>query len=28
LPQVARWLDGRPPRKIIVVPNRVVSIVA
>jgi leucyl-tRNA synthetase len=28
LPQVTRWLDGRPPRKIIVVPNRVVSIVA
>ncbi len=28
LPQVARWLDGRPPRKVIVVPNRVVSIVA
>ncbi|MGH7029460.1 MAG: class I tRNA ligase family protein, partial [Stellaceae bacterium] len=28
LPQVARWLAGRPPRKVIVVPNRVVSIVA
>jgi leucyl-tRNA synthetase len=28
LPQVARWLKGRPPRKVIVVPNRVVSIVA
>jgi leucyl-tRNA synthetase len=28
LPQVARWLDGRPPRKVIVVPNKVVSIVA
>jgi leucyl-tRNA synthetase len=28
LPQVARWLEGRPPRKVIVVPNRVVSIVA
>jgi hypothetical protein len=28
LPQVARWLGGRPPRKVIVVPNRVVSIVA
>jgi leucyl-tRNA synthetase len=28
LPQVARWLEGRPPRKIIVVPNRIVSIVA
>ena len=28
LPQVARWLDGRAPRKIIVVPNRIVSIVA
>jgi hypothetical protein len=25
---VARWLDGRAPRKVIVVPNRVVSIVA
>jgi leucyl-tRNA synthetase len=28
LPQVARWLGGQPPRKVIVVPNRVVSIVA
>ena len=28
LPQVARWLNGRPPRKVIFVPNRVVSIVA
>ena len=28
LPQVARWLKGRPPQKIIVVPNRIVSIVA
>jgi leucyl-tRNA synthetase len=28
LPQVARWLDGRLPRKVIVVPNRIVSIVA
>jgi leucyl-tRNA synthetase len=28
LPQVTRWLDGRPPRKVIVVPNRIVSIVA
>jgi leucyl-tRNA synthetase len=28
LPQVARWLDGRSPRKVIVVPNRIVSIVA
>ncbi|HTV44966.1 MAG TPA: leucine--tRNA ligase [Stellaceae bacterium] len=28
LPQVARWLDGRRPRKVIVVPNRIVSIVA
>ena len=28
LPQVGRWLDGRSPRKVIVVPNRVVSIVA
>jgi leucyl-tRNA synthetase len=27
-PQVLRWLEGRPPRKIIVVPNRIVSIVA
>ena len=28
LPQVARWLGGQAPRKIIVVPNRIVSIVA
>ncbi|MGH7062265.1 MAG: class I tRNA ligase family protein, partial [Stellaceae bacterium] len=28
LPQVLRWLDGQPPRKVIVVPNRIVSIVA
>ncbi|HEY1300977.1 MAG TPA: leucine--tRNA ligase [Stellaceae bacterium] len=28
LPQVSRWLDGQPPRKVIVVPNRIVSIVA
>ncbi|HKM71111.1 MAG TPA: leucine--tRNA ligase [Stellaceae bacterium] len=28
LPQVARWLDGHPPRKVIVVPNRIVNIVA
>ena len=28
LPQVARWLDGQPPRKVIVVPNRIVNIVA
>ena len=28
LPQVARWLDGRAPRKVIVVPNRIVNIVA
>jgi leucyl-tRNA synthetase len=28
LPQVARWLGGQAPRKVIVVPNRVVSIVA
>jgi leucyl-tRNA synthetase len=27
-PQVLRWLDGRTPRKVIVVPNRIVSIVA
>jgi len=25
---VVRWLDGNPPRKIIVVPNRIVNIVA
>jgi leucyl-tRNA synthetase len=28
LPQVARLLDGRPPRKVVVVPNRIVSVVA
>jgi leucyl-tRNA synthetase len=28
LPQVVRWLDGQPPRKVIVVPNRIVNIVA
>jgi leucyl-tRNA synthetase len=28
LPQVARWLGGQAPRKVIVVPNRIVSIVA
>ena len=28
LPQVLRWLDGQPPRKVIIVPNRIVSIVA
>jgi len=28
LPQVARWLEGQPPRKVIVVPNRIVNIVA
>ncbi|HYZ40290.1 MAG TPA: leucine--tRNA ligase, partial [Stellaceae bacterium] len=28
LPQVKRWLEDRPPRKVIVVPNRIVSIVA
>jgi leucyl-tRNA synthetase len=28
LPQVARFLDGRPPKKIVVVPNRIVSVVA
>ena len=28
MPQVLRWLDGRPPRKVIVVPNRIVNIVA
>jgi leucyl-tRNA synthetase len=28
LPQVTRWLEGHPPRKIIVVPNRIVNIVA
>jgi len=28
LPQVARLLDGKPPKKIVVVPNRIVSVVA
>jgi len=28
LPPVLRWLEGRPPRKVIVVPNRIVNIVA
>jgi leucyl-tRNA synthetase len=28
LPQVARFLDGRPPKKVVVVPNRIVSVVA
>jgi leucyl-tRNA synthetase len=28
LPQVARLLDGRPPRKVVVVPNRIVNVVA
>jgi len=28
LPQIARWLDGQLPRKVIVVPNRIVNIVA
>jgi leucyl-tRNA synthetase len=28
LPQVVRWLEGHAPRKVIVVPNRVVNIVA
>jgi leucyl-tRNA synthetase len=28
LPHVLRWLQGRPPRKVIVVPNRIVNIVA
>jgi len=27
LPQVSRWLDGHSPRKVIVVPNRIVNIV-
>ena len=27
-PQIARWLDGKAPRKVIVVPNRIVSVVA
>jgi leucyl-tRNA synthetase len=28
LPQVRRWLDGHAPRKVIVVPNRIVNVVA
>jgi leucyl-tRNA synthetase len=28
LPQVLRWLEGRPPRRVIVVANRIVNIVA
>ncbi|HEX5455620.1 MAG TPA: leucine--tRNA ligase [Stellaceae bacterium] len=28
LPQVARMLEGRPPRKVVVVPNRIVNVVA
>ena len=28
LPQVTRWLEGRRPQKVIVVPNRIVNIVA
>jgi leucyl-tRNA synthetase len=28
LPQVLRWLEGHSPRKVIVVPNRIVNIVA
>jgi leucyl-tRNA synthetase len=28
MPQVLRWLEGQPPRKVIVVPNRIVNIVA
>jgi leucyl-tRNA synthetase len=28
LPQVARFLDGRVPKKVVVVPNRIVSVVA
>jgi leucyl-tRNA synthetase len=28
MPQVMRWLEGQPPRKVIVVPNRIVIIVA
>src|SRR5262249_18463992 len=28
LPQIQRWLDGNAPRKIIVVPNRIVNVVA
>jgi leucyl-tRNA synthetase len=28
LPQIRRWLDGNVPRKVIVVPNRIVNVVA
>jgi leucyl-tRNA synthetase len=28
LPQVAQQLDGRPPKKVVVVPNRIVNVVA
>jgi leucyl-tRNA synthetase len=28
LPQVVRWLDGRSPKKVVVVPNRIVNLVA
>jgi len=28
LPQVVRFLDGRAPKKVVVVPNRIVSVVA
>ena len=28
LPQIRRWLDGNAPRKVIVVPNRIVNVVA
>ncbi|MGH7099200.1 MAG: leucine--tRNA ligase [Stellaceae bacterium] len=28
LPQVVRWLDGRVPKKVVVVPNRIVNLVA
>jgi leucyl-tRNA synthetase len=28
LPQIRRWLDGNAPRKVIVVPNRIVNLVA
>jgi leucyl-tRNA synthetase len=28
LPQITRLLDGKPPRKVVVVPNRIVSVVA
>jgi leucyl-tRNA synthetase len=28
LPQVARLLDGRVPKRVVIVPNRIVSVVA